>query len=303
MYVARSVDLGRASGISDDGKHMGNYISKRNTSYDNVSILECESLQLEECTPRFSFQVGACSEVGARNKNDDSYHIEPGFICVSDGIGGAPFGDIMSRICCQALRDEVLYRFGGTNAQTAAQLEEMLVDAFVATDELATRIGRYLGGSPGATLVAALATERDIAIVSVGDSMAFTLEGRELRRAFSNDGRAAADGSSELSSALGYGILSRSRACVQVAHFDPHRCDSVVLCSDGVWSQIDEREMNGEALLQPEPRSLAEALVHRAVCSMPETSDNATAVVMRVVAVSEIDSLEGQDVLESGELC
>lgn len=282
---------------------MADSISRSHASQDSASAPERETLQHEECSPHLSFQVGAYSEVGARYKNDDSYHIEPGFMCVSDGIGGAPHGDIMSRICCQALRDEVLCRFGGANVQTAEQFEKALIDAFAATDEFATRVGRYLGGSPGATLVAALATEEDITIATVGDSMAFSLEGRELRRVFSDDGRAAADGSSALSAALGYGILSHSREGVQVAHVDPYRCDSIVLCSDGVWSQIDERMMNGEALLQSEPRLLAEALVKRAVSSMPETSDNATAAVMHIVAAGKMDGFEDRDILEPGELC
>ena len=281
----------------DDWKDMADLL------FDNgvISDLEHGGTSFVKDTRAFSYQVGAFSEVGTRCKNEDSYHIEPSLIIVSDGIGGAPYGDIMSKVCCQAFRDEVIRLLRAANAPSGESLEDILISAFAKTDEFASRVGRYLGGSPGATLVAALAHEGEIVVASIGDSMAYALEDRALRRIFPGNGRASDDGSTALDAALGYGILFRSREGIQVTRIDPNQCNLIVACTDGVWSQVDEKTMNGEALLQPSSQALAEALVRRAVNNAPDTSDNATAAVMRIIcdADSTADGLDESIELDS----
>lgn len=48
----------------------------------------------------FMLVAASSSERGARLSNEDWAWYGDDCACLSDGIGGAPFGDVMSRLCC-----------------------------------------------------------------------------------------------------------------------------------------------------------------------------------------------------------
>ena len=50
----------------------------------------------------FMLVAASSSERGARLGNEDCAWYGDDCACLSDGIGGAPFGDVMSRLCCGA---------------------------------------------------------------------------------------------------------------------------------------------------------------------------------------------------------
>lgn len=229
------------------------------------------------------YLAGCCSDAGARGRNEDWCHAEPGLLCVCDGIGGAPYGDIMARLCCRAFCEQVVLSVGAGGARAADALEDIVADALAKTDVFASRVARYLGGGPGSTLVAAVASGDNAVFASVGDSAAFMLQGRELVRVFADDGRDASAREGTLSAALGYGMLARSDVHNHVARRRMRPGCAAILCTDGVWSQLPSRLMNGMALMEPDPGTLADEIVRRAVETAPTTSDNATAAVMYAV--------------------
>lgn len=147
---------------------------------------------------RLEVVASACSERGSRALNEDSFMIAGDFMCVSDGIGGAPHGDIVSRVCCGALADE--WRRESTD-------EDGMVRAFCAADDLVNRVSCYLGKGSGATLVAAARCGEKMVFGCVGDSAAWLLPpAGGLVRVFEASGRLREAGSA-LDAAMGYRML------------------------------------------------------------------------------------------------
>lgn len=230
-------------------------------------------------TSPFKFLFGANSDRGGRPYNEDSF----GFCfrelcCVSDGIGGGAHGDIMSELCCGALRDEWLMGAGDPFSA-----EHRIRVAYTHADGFVSRVGSYLGGDSGATLVSASLAGSSLVFAAVGDSMAFLLRDGVLGCVFEHDGRKAGRGN-ELFSAFGFRDVCEDPLAMQVEVLDAREGDVVLLCSDGVWSQLGQDELSGLLALDGDPAYVAGRIVEAAVKAYGERSDNATALVARVYA-------------------
>ncbi len=166
--------------------------------------------------------VGMASHVGPRKRNEDfaamSWHAD--FFAVSDGIGGAPFGDVMSRIACNA-------------AVRAFDEGGNVCEAFAVANEAASLVSDLLESRSGATLLLAEREGRTLHIVTAGDTRAYLWRGGRLE-AVTDAGRAHPN-SNALSKAVGYGPVKPDEARVDLVVGD-----KVLLCTDGVWESIDE---------------------------------------------------------------
>ena len=220
---------------------------------------------------RLEVVASACSERGSRALNEDSFMIAGDLMCVSDGIGGAPHGDIVSRVCCGALVDE--WRREPAD-------EDGMVRAFCAADDLVSRVSGYLGKGSGATLVAAARCGEKMVFGCVGDSAAWLLPpAGGLVRVFEASGRLREAGSA-LDAAMGYRMLQGGgRACVRIATAPMLPGTKVLLCTDGVWSQLPCRHIGSILSNHDDPYAAAYRIVREAVSAGGEAGDNATALV------------------------
>ena len=187
-----------------------------------------EGLYASAETPRqshFSLRVGMASETGPRQRNDDFCAISwrSDFFAISDGIGGAPYGDVMSRVACSA-------------AVEAYDATGDIGEAFRLANEEASKVSRYLGEQSGATLLLAEFVERAMNIVYAGDTMAYRLRDGNLEPAMP-PGRAVGGGNA-LDNAVGYGETEPGRVTVDV-----RIGDRFVMCTDGVWEYVSEGEL------------------------------------------------------------
>ena len=223
-----------------------------------------------------SVMSGAHSVTGSRQKNEDSYLIDaPRHLwAVSDGIGGAPFGEVISRVCCN-------YAARAWDASlNAPSVEERLQATIAQIDAYASDLSDLLGhkGS-GATFTLAHYDGRLVTIASVGDTKAFLLHEGALTQ-ISADGRVSSL-TNALDQALGYHLNLRPA----FASFEPHPGDVLALCTDGVWStqtmlRLQTALQDGHASSQQiatdgNPQHMAYSLVEGS-----DMSDNATAVVV-----------------------
>ena len=230
-----------------------------------------------------AFSMGASSGRGGRERNEDSYALGPTFACVSDGIGGASYGDVMSKLCCGKMRSE-LQRRGCASEEDMAELIDDV-------DQFASEAGEYLAGpvgGAGATLVcAALAPDCRHAIVGrVGDSMAYVLRrgAGSLEQAVGGSGRAGIPGEPANMLDAAMGIRTRmgkapEPRCTTIA-LRPG--DRLLLCSDGVWDQLTAQTIIDVLDEDASPRTIAAKLVDLAVDAKGARSDNATAVVVDI---------------------
>ena len=220
------------------------------------------------------FALGAHTSKGGRWRNEDSLVISGDFACVSDGIGGARHGDVTSRLACSTMRDE-----WEALSEQGLSLGERMRLALSHVDSFLSTVAARLGGGPGATIVAMACEASSLVVGSVGDSRAYVLDGETAVPVLPETGRVQ-DGDNALSAALGYGMLSLDEGLAEIAEVPIADGFRVLLCTDGVWTVLTEREM-GELLANggSAPWPIAHQLVGQAVSAGGEHGDNATALV------------------------
>lgn len=281
---------------------------------------------------KFSIGIGLASKRGPRERNEDAaaVSVHHDFFAIADGIGGAPLGDVASTLACNAaLRHydstrDLEAAFSQANAELIG-LKELLWTHNCATSNLspltttrvsrqeASALGQRQPGSEraphclepecaprrllqrtsptygtGCTLLLAELVDDAMHIAWAGDTIALRLhEGRI-------DTVAAPDNvgdTNELGSAVGY-----------VADMTPLRSTSPVvpgdrflLCTDGVWGELDPTrlaELLGDSDNAP---WLAEVITKEAA---EHGRDNATAIV---IVVGEDERDEGSEAGEPEE--
>lgn len=219
-----------------------------------------------------SLRAGGASECGPRPKNDDSFDRSKSrdFFAISDGIGGAPHGDVISRISCRA-------------AVQAHDLGRDIFGAFSAAADKVRDIADDLGQGDGATLLLVERVGAVLNVVSVGDTHAYLYRAGELKllnpegRADPSLGRPA----NALDKAVGAGAWVEPDY-VSVS-LEPG--DRLLLCTDGVWFYMHEDGM-ASALAEvpaqdPDVFSVASSICWAAVDTFGGR-DNATCIFMAV---------------------
>ncbi|NJE80425.1 hypothetical protein E0L17_03690 [Olsenella sp. SW781] len=230
---------------------------------------------------RLVLSLAGASDQGGRLCNEDSFmtHGEVGVI--SDGIGGAPYGDLFSRLCCQAFLDDWKEAVAAASRRGSKRDGESLMrSTFGSVDRFVSRASRYLGKGSGATLISAARWGDGLLIGSVGDTAAFCL-GRDGRlvRIMADDGRAEGGGNA-LREAMGYRLIEHDANRVQIALLPLSASQRVLLCSDGVWTQLPENRVAEILSESDDPYTAAFRLVHEAAAACGPSSDNATAIVI-----------------------
>lgn len=238
--------------------------------------------------PGVTFRAGASSHPGrVRSINEDSMLASPPVYLVADGMGGHRLGDVASAI--------VVERFA-----EVSQLESIDVEA---VGECITRCQSEIsaladdsGAAPGSTLVTVVYVVLDGAaywlLANIGDSRAYCLRDHELEQ-LSHDHSVVQElidaGEIAPEAALLHPerhVITRALGPVENANADysliPVRTGSrILLCSDGVSSELDDptiAELLGAAA---DARQAARTLVEQAVAVGGH--DNATAIVIEVM--------------------
>ena len=223
-------------------------------------------MSLTERTYRrqISFRVGGASRTGARAENDDAYRIDgsAALIAVSDGIGGAPDGDVMSRVAT------------GRCVEAYAEARDLLI-AFASANRTVAHIARLLDSpDSGATLLAATFSNEGLRVAWVGDSVAYRLHNGVLGL-ITDVGRRG--NTNVLESAVGY----EDEVAPHVAECEVAPGDRFLFCTDGVWEPFEEvlglGRLSGLLTDHDNAPMLAGAIVDEAV---GHGTDNATAVVL-----------------------
>ena len=230
--------------------------------------------------------MAASSERGARLGNEDSAWYGDDIACVSDGIGGAPFGDVMARLCCGAFGEAWRSALGavGDAAERWKLGEWCMYQAFASVDAFVSKASSCLGEGSGATLVAVAACGGELVFGRMGDSTAYILcDDGELTHVFGDDHGRSSAGGNALRTAMGYHVLQNSgQASLQTARVPMRDGMKVLLCSDGVWDQLSAARLAELLSRTDDPRTAARGIVLEAAEAGGDRSDNATAVVIGV---------------------
>jgi serine/threonine protein phosphatase PrpC len=169
-------------------------------------------------------------------------------LAVSDGMGGAPAGEVASSGALQALLEEMM-TVQATSADVALR---QCVEGASSRVWTASQAEAYAG--MGATLTAVLLTGLDAFVAEVGDSRAYLLRGTQLVRLTRDqtlaqqlvDVGALTEQEAEASghrNIITQGMGLKPTVVVAMGRFPLRRGDRFLLCSDGLSGKVAHEEL------------------------------------------------------------
>jgi protein phosphatase len=242
-------------------------------------------------TARQSFSFAAETATGIRDHNEDRWgaHPDAGLFVVSDGVGGAPNGEVAAQTAVDLLMERL-----------AAVQRDHAVPADPETS-LATAIGQLSDelnqrgkeepavAGTGATIVAALVNGGRCTIASLGDSPAYLMHDGQLVRLTTDhtiaqvlvDAGAISEDAGE--NHPGRNKLTRYFGMKGPAHPDVTTVqvlpgDRLLMCSDGISGVLDQEYLLSALTAVGDPNTLCRALVRAATNA--QSKDNMTALVV-----------------------
>jgi protein phosphatase len=228
------------------------------------------------------FDVGVVTDIGqVRERNEDSFLVDPPLYAVADGMGGHRGGAVASELALETV--EALARAG------KGRLAEQVREANRAVFERSMH-DRAVSGM-GTTLTAAVVDEEGAHLAHVGDSRAYLLRAGALRQLTEDH-------------TLVNRMVKAGEISPQEAEVHPHRNvvtralgtepdvqvdeddvpllegDRLLLCSDGLTNMVTEEQIQAILESTPAPQDAATRLVRAA--NRAGGIDNITVIVLDV---------------------
>jgi len=236
----------------------------------------------------FAFRIGAATDVGvSRQINQDSYATAPDLAVVADGMGGHRGGEVASAIAA----NEMINQF------TAPELDVLVKGV----EQANTKILDEAAADPnlhgmGTTCVALglieVADGVGLGAVNVGDSRMYRLTGNVLEQltedhslveALVREGRITA---AEAEVHPQRNIVTRALGVIEHVevdsfHFIPKIGDRYLLCSDGLFNEVDAHGIATILATEPDPQ----AATHKLIVAANDGGgrDNITTVIVDIV--------------------
>jgi serine/threonine protein phosphatase PrpC len=233
-------------------------------------------------------RAAAMTDVGrVREHNEDSVlaveytresMIDPAqshLYVVADGMGGAEAGEVASAIAVQTIRSYIETRLEGARGDVTNGAELLTA----ALEEANSRIIEYVASHPetrgmGSTGVCALVAPPDAAVAWVGDSRGYLMEGATLRQVTKDHslvqrlveiGQITAE---EAHTHEHKNVITRSLgarqsgpAGAEAVSLKLKRGDKLMLCSDGLTTHVDDRQIHDILERNPDPFDAARELI------------------------------------------
>jgi PPM family protein phosphatase len=232
---------------------------------------------------------GSATDVGRRRNLNQDMVLEAGSIfAIADGMGGHQGGEVASLTAIEALRDAFRREAG------AAGLEEAIS---AANDAVADKSARSpdLRGMGTTLAVVALVDDGDdelLAVGNIGDSRIYLLRNNELTQ--------LTDDHSLPQELFRQGQLTEAEAAVDprrnvvtrvlgpsfgegpdMQNLVPYAGDRIVLCSDGLYNEVTDRDIAQVLRTVRDPKEAARRLVDQANAN--GGGDNISVIVVDVV--------------------
>ena len=243
----------------------------------------------------FDVGWGATTSQGAvRSHNEDSWYAGGRVFVVADGMGGHQRGEAASRVVAQAFT-----ALAGDEWLTAHALCEVLGRAADEVSALAAA-----GPPPGTTVVGVGLASQEGApcwlVFNVGDSRAYLLRNGELKQISIDHSRvqqlidSGEAGSGRRAAVAPRNVITRAigggmRGPVEVDQWllPATEGDRLLLCSDGLHTEVSDQLIAATLLSTRDPRRAADQLVAAAVAAGGH--DNVTVVIVDALRVIGAD--------------
>ena len=258
------------------------------------------------------FSVYQVSRKGGREKNEDRmgycYTRDSGLFALADGMGGHPEGEVASQLALQT----IAALFQRDSKPTLADPTRFLHEAIIAGHHQLLRYAtqKALIDTPRTTIVACVLQGNAAYWAHCGDSRLYMLRGDKLVA------RTRDHSYSELQQTMSQVIPMGERfnrnvlfTCLgspgkpvvdTVGPLMLQSGDRILLCSDGLWSSVDDNTI-AEMLSQRIISDAVPELVEQALRNGGPKSDNVSVLAVEWESVEDSDSATGISTQSLGE--
>ncbi len=215
---------------------------------------------------------------------------------VADGMGGHDCGEVASRLAVETLIQSARERVDVSPRPSIDQLESALDEAFQTANNTIKGNAEERGNDMGTTMVCAMVVDDQVALcANVGDSRGYLYRNGTLHQITKDHSlvwRMVDQGRLTQAEARNHphsNILLRTVGTERNVEIDLFRVelelgDKVVLCSDGLWGEVEDGEMESVMNQQPDGRIAARELVRAA--HLGGGKDNITVILAQVPALA-----------------
>ena len=247
--------------------------------------------------------MAAMTDVGlARTLNEDHWGwVELGhgsrLFAVADGMGGHEAGEVASEMAIKTICSEARRRYKVLHQIGPERLENLLDEAFQQANNTIKDEGELRGSDMGTTLVSCLVHNGIGLVANVGDSRAYLMRTGKLTqisRDHSLVARLVEQGRIGLDEAKNHPhshILLRTVGTERDVEIDIFRVDfqegdQVMMCSDGLWGEVDDEQLESIINHYDDPRVCVQELVKAA--HIGGGRDNVTVMLLTYTEAEEV---------------
>jgi len=252
---------------------------------------------------RFEDRYGVVSKPGGRELNEDScvlrdYSLRrnPKYLCfmaLADGMGGHQAGDVASQVAVEMLEDIVGAKRFSDDVEFQETVEKELWSTFSTVNSHIYDLGQT---SPerkgmGTTLTCALIGRGHAYVGHVGDSRAYLVSSEGVKQITDDHsvvGKMLSDGVltereaqlHEKRNVLNRAIGPEPNVEIDILKVPVHEGEVVFICSDGLYTVVDKKEIGNVLLTEGDLQTACERLVELAIAR--GTEDNVSAIAWRM---------------------
>jgi len=244
-----------------------------------------------------TLQGYGCTDIGQnRSFNEDYYDMNTFLFVIADGIGGHNAGEIASKLAVESIMNFVncIDDSEFNKNSDEIQVQQIIHDAIVKTNETVFKksLQKIEFKGMGTTLVLALFQKPNtIHVANVGDSRAYLFRNGKLEMLTEDHSVTATmlrDGIITKSEAkkhhyrhhLTRSIGTSNNTKVFTSFFNIIPGDKILLCSDGLWDVLSDKEITGLLQKHTSPKKICEDLIAKA--NEMDSSDNISSIVIMV---------------------
>ncbi len=257
-----------------------------------------------------SLKFGSVTNVGLKRRNNqDSFAVVRGetlngeldaLFVIADGMGGALGGEVASEIVVKTLPAVVTEHLSARNGNKEPVDTAVLLEAAIRESHRKVR-QRQAGDAQlsgmGTTCVAAILDANQLIVANVGDSRAYLLRGGRLKQVTQDhssvweqvqagimtpDEARTSRFRNQITRAVGSDFNARP----DIFRMELQDGDSVLLCSDGLSSEVQDGEIARLLAGVQDPQTACESLVEAALGAGGR--DNVTVIALRYGAFSPL---------------
>ncbi len=214
---------------------------------------------------------------------------------VADGMGGHDSGEVASQMAVETLVSVAKDRVDVTPRPSVSVIENILDEAFQEANNTIKASAELRGNDMGTTLVTCMVVDDQIALcANVGDSRGYLVRNgtlHQITRDHSLVARMVEQNRITAEEARNHphsNILLRTvgterNVDIDIFQVELEEGDRIVLCSDGLWGEVDDAEIEQICTSSDDNRAISRQLVRAA--HMGGGKDNITVLVINVPGV------------------